>query len=334
MKKTLFAAFALTLMAGCSSEEILEVAQKEAITFDNAFVDKATRAIDDSYNNNGNFTSFEVYGTISGSGNNEGTANIFNQEKVTKGGKGIGDSWTYDASNTQYWISGNIYNFRAVADGNIDGVTSVTVDDNKMPTAINLLDASQQKDILYDASETINYTSGAKTVSFTFAHLLAKAKFTVKNTITTDNGYSYKVSNITIKGADKNGIYTIADEAWSAPAEPATYDLSFGYAVAADAQTAATEATDIAYNSSMVSNYERLLIPSNKAIEVNFDYQLLKDGAVIDTQNKTINTNAINLVAGQAYNFIISLGNPGEPIKFDVTKVNDWSPANGTDTNI
>ena len=85
MKKTLFAAFALTLMAGCSSEEILEVAQKEVITFDNAFVDKATRAIDGSYYNNGNFTSFEVYGTISGSGNNEGTANIFNQEKVTRG---------------------------------------------------------------------------------------------------------------------------------------------------------------------------------------------------------------------------------------------------------
>ena len=38
MKKTLFAALALAFVASCSNEEVVEMAQKEAIGFDNAFI--------------------------------------------------------------------------------------------------------------------------------------------------------------------------------------------------------------------------------------------------------------------------------------------------------
>ena len=47
MKKTLFAALALVAMASCSNEEVLEVAQKEAIGFENAFVNNSTRSVVD-----------------------------------------------------------------------------------------------------------------------------------------------------------------------------------------------------------------------------------------------------------------------------------------------
>ena len=56
---------------------------------------------------------------------------------------------------------------------------------------------------------------------------------------------------------------------------------------------------------------------------MTFDYELYKDGVLIESHVKTIN-HPLTLEAGNSYNFIVSLGNPGEPIKFDVTKVEDW----------
>ena len=57
---------------------------------------------------------------------------------------------------------------------------------------------------------------------------------------------------------------------------------------------------------------------------MTFTYELLKGDVVIDTQDKSLNTGALTLVSGSSYNFVISLGNPGDPIQFDVEKVTDW----------
>lgn len=319
MKRTILATLIIATLVSCSDEETLS-SHHEAITFDNAFVDNATRAIDGSYNNTANpLKAFQVYGTITND-KNKGTANIFDGDIVSASGTG----WTYD--EPQYWIPGNTYTFCAVADGNIEGATSLTIGDYDMPTAINLLDASQQKDILYAKGETVSYQNGdgAKTVSFIFSHLLAKAKFTVKNTISTDNGYSYQVSGLKIKDVQKNGVYDIASGQWKVAATPETYDLSFGNAVDKDADTQIVKSMNIGFGGNAVSNYERLLIPTDESLTITFSYQLLKDDAVIDTQEKTVYSVPTPLESGHAYNFIISLGNPGEPITFDVTKITDW----------
>lgn len=327
MKKTTLITLAIASMMSCSNEEVLKSSSKEVITFDNTFVEKATRAIDGSYNT-GSLQQFQAYGTITNQAG--GTANIFNGQAVNKGGTGVGTNWTYDASNTQYWIPGNTYNFRAVVDGNITNVTTVSQDENGMPTAINLHDASAQKDILYAAVSPIPYTGGQPNpVSFIFDHLMSKAKFTVKNTITTDNGYNYQVSNITIKDTEKNGVYTIGT-GWKAAETPSFYDLSFGNAVTIGTDQAA-EAISIGYNGSAESNYERLLIPGEKSLTINFDYLLLKDGKTIDTQNKNVYANTLTLEAGKAYNFVIKLGNPGEPITFDVSSVSNWDTDHNDD---
>ena len=323
MKKVLFAVFALAAVA-CNKAEIVEQTPADAIVFDNAFVDNATKAAYDGSYNTGNLEAFEVYATISRDGN---SANIFNKELVKKGNSlGQGVNWSYDANHTQYWVPGNTYKFRAVADGNVDNVSEVVAleRDKYMATSINLLDASAQKDILV-AEETVNYVSGAHTVKFTFEHILAKVKFTIKNTIATNNGYSYKVSNISMNDIAQNGVYTFG-RGWTSVAVPATYDLSFGNAVATGTETGA-EATDIPYNSSMESNYDRLLIPgTNQVFKITFDYQLLKDGIVIDTKTgEDITTGNLELKPGHAYNFIFSLGNPGEPIQFDLETVTGWN---------
>ena len=107
---------------------------------------------------------------------------------------------------------------------------------------------------------------------------------------------------------------------------PATYNRSFGNAVATGTAIG-SEASDIPYNSSMESNYDRLLIPvTNHGFNITFDYQLLKDGIVIDTKTgEDITTTNLELKPGHAYNFIFSLGNPGDPIQFDVHTVTDWN---------
>lgn len=341
MKKTFLTAMAAVMLTACSEDEMMTLRQ-DAITFDNAFVDNATRSYDGSYKTN-NLTEFQVWGTIINANNQ--MANIFNGEKVSKtaftGDAGTGITWKYDATNTQYWIPGNSYKFWAIAEGNVkengDSITSVYAPEigKNEPTHINLYDASKQKDILLATAEKSNYQTGDGNntqVNFTFQHLLAKAKFTVKNTITTNNGYSYKVSNIQITNADKNAFYKISsntNKKWTFDSDTNnrnTYSLGFGNAVDADCSTQNVGAVDIAYNSSKVSNYERLLIPNTKQLAISFKCQLYKDGILIDTQDaRTITTTqAVTMQAGKAYNFIISLGNPGAPITFDVKEVKSW----------
>lgn len=328
MKKILFSALCAGAIISCAREQVVSV-NHDVITFENAFVDNATKAAYDGSYDNDNFNEFQVYATITGIGSNEGTANVFEGELVRKGASlGQGLNWSYAVANTQYWIPGNNYQFRAIADGNVENVTSVTVDEYGMSTAINLHDASAQKDILVAEHNVVNYTkpqSGAPAaVAFTFDHILAKAKFTVQNTITTDNGYSYKVYNLSLDGAALNGVYTFG-EGWSAAAQAEVYDLAFGHAVAEGTAEGVATPANIAYNSSVESNYDRLIIPTvAEELNVSFTYELLKDGVVIDTQDAALNTSALTLLSGAAYNFVISLGNPGDPIQFDVVKVNDW----------
>lgn len=318
MKKTLITLLSVAALVGCAKENVISTL-KDAITFDDSFVEVPTKAAyDGSYTTN-SLNEFEVYATIT-------SANIFNAEKVVRGSSlGQGTNWSYATANTQYWIPGQTYTFRAVAEGNVAGVSEVVAleADNYLASAVKLNDASAQKDILY-AEEVVDYEGNPQPVKFAFEHILAKAKFTVKNTIATDNGYSYKVSDIKINGVAKNGVYTLATKTWSEADAPATYDLSFGNAVV-DGTAAGAEAAVVGYNGQAESNYERLLIPAEKEVlNISFTYEVLKDGAAVDTKVKTIETPELTLVAGQGYNFVISLANPGDPIQFDNIEVEDY----------
>ena len=256
MKKILFAILCAGAAMGCAKEVVIN-ADKEAITFESAFVDKATKAAYDGSYNTANLAEFQVYATITGTGSNEGTANIFLGERVVKGASlGQGINWSYATANTQYWIPGNDYHFRAIADGNIANETEVVADAKGMATSINLLDASKQNDILVAEHSVTNYTkpqSGAPApVAFTFDHILAKAKFTVKNTITTDNDYNYKVYNLSVNGVAKNGVYTFGT-GWAEAATRENYDLAFGHAVVEGTEAGVATPAVIGYNESVES---------------------------------------------------------------------------------
>lgn len=324
MKKVLFTLTALAALMSCSKDEIVESQPAQVIGFSNIFVDNSTRAAyDGSYKydgTNGNLTQFHVYGTVTNT--NSETANIFNKQLVElKSG-----AWEY--TPIQYWIPGNKYNFTAIADGNIEGATSVNTDANSMPTSITVADASKQKDILLAKStpNIVGKAQGNEKVAFTFDHIMSKAKFTVYNNITTE-GYTYKVTDVKITNAPTTATYTIGT-GWGAPTA-GTYELSFGDIVSNGTETGAA-AEQIAYNGGhMESNYERLLIPTQAGentttVNVSFDCELFYDGVSISkTEGKTATAN-VKLEPGHAYNFKVVLSAPGEPIQFTVTKINDW----------
>ena len=329
MKKSILAITALALMlASCSQDETIEVTTREAITFGNAFIENSTRAVDNSYNNEGFIAPFHVYGTITNK--YAETANLFNQELVeNKNG-----SWVYNEAHTQYWIPGNTYNFTAIVDGNVRGVTSVTTDKTTgMPEVITLYDASQQRDILYAKSEERNYNLGdpAKEVKFTFHHLLSKAKVTVMNEMAVNSGYSYKVENVYIEKSPQKAIYVVAQQEWT-DRVAGNYKPNFGHVVS-ESDINGAEASMIGFGEKFTANWERLLVPVIDKLYITFTRKLYRSGVLIETEQVTVESEeVVDLQPGRAYNFLIKLGNPGEPIKFSVNKVNGWGNDNEVKT--
>ena len=325
MKKLFIAVMAMAAFAACSNENVLVAPKGNAIAFGSDFIDNATKSIDGTYQNNGTgvneLTKFHVYGTVK---NDNGLANIFNEELVSN----TTGAWTYDVNKTQYWVAGNTYSFAAVAYAGAAGVAVNKDVDTAMPVSI-AYDAAAQHDLLYAEKKNIEYESGdATTVKFTFAHLLAKAKFTVKNQMQNGNGNSYKVKNVQVLDAVKTATYNVGGT-WTNHDDK--HNVTFGHIVAADANAVVNDPLKMLMGESGASNYERLLIPQENAtlkvsIEVEYYVQDKVNGADVlnDSYTKTAEKANIALEAGRAYNFIITLGNPGEPITFDVETITDW----------
>ena len=337
MKKYFMMAIAAAAITSCSQDEVMEIAEKQAINFGNAFVENATRAIDATYDNGENKpTSFLVYGNTQGNETSAPVVPIFKGVTVSSANTSadhVGNTYFYDAQYTQYWIAGNTYNFAAVVHGTVTPNTTTG-----LPATI-AYDATDQEDLLYATATEANKNDEGE-VGFTFNHLLAKAMFTVKNTMTTntaDYKYQYRVTNICINNAALSADYTVgAETPWGAA--KTTYStenpLSFGDVT----ENASTENGSTALligavgkEDEATSHYQRVLIPAtytydatNKTggLNITCTIETLLNEEVVDLQNfnKTI---SYTFAPGNAYNFIISLG-LNEPIKFTVTKVNDW----------
>ena len=323
MKKIFIAMMAMAAFAACSTEEQIAAPQGDAIAFGDAFVDNATKAIDGTFANNGTgvneLTQFDVYGIVENA--NGAVANIFCAEPVSKSGS----VWTYDPNKTQYWVAGNSYSFAAVKNG------VVAVDDyDNMPATI-AYDVTTQDDVLYAEVNNVNYAGNVQPVKFTFNHLLSKVKFTVKNQMQYGNGNSYKVEEVRIVNAVETATYTV-DGTWGAHA--GAHELNFGDIVTVGASQAEA-ALKLLENGVGESNYERLLIPQTNAaltIKVNVKYYIADKAnpgtdVLNDSYTKEVVAN-LTLEAGKAYNFILTLGNPGEPITFAVENIVDWDEEN------
>lgn len=345
MKKYFIMAIAAAAITSCSQDEVMEIAQKQAISFKDAFVENTTRAIDATYSNTTKPESFLVYGNTTGDETGATTVPIFKGVEVSKEitSNASSGNYGYSASYTQYWIPGNTYNFAAVVDAD-----EVTMNVVGMPTIIKY-DATNQKDLLYATVNKITKPENGE-VGFTFNHMLSKAMFTIKNTMTSnteDYMYTYRVTNICINNAVLSSEFVVGNNSWGEATSYYTAEspLSFGDVTentTTENGTTALLIGAVGKADEATSHHQRVLLPGTYTyneetktggLNITCQIETLLNGQVIDVQNynKSISQ---TFVAGYAYNFVISLALE-EPIKFTVTKVNDWNPATGgTDVNI
>ena len=315
MRKILVALCAMATIVSCSKSEIFDI-DREAIAFKNAFVLNGTRAADGFTITTDKLLEFNVWATTQRPGENQPIVPILDEVKVSR--TNASSDWGYDAANTQYWIPGNTYQFAAAKNYKSESVTLV----NGVPSEFTY-DAATQLDLLYAAVTRpgANVTaSGNTAVAFTFEHLLSKAYFTVDtNPMSGDNAnYTYRVSNICINNAVKEATYTVADETWEGTANyTAQNPLTFNNVNKNDKLIA---------NKTYTSDLARLLVPASySALNITCTIETLYGDAVIDVQNynKSISQ---NFVKGFVYNFVLALKDPGQPIEFTVTRVNEWIP--------
>lgn len=313
---------AAAMLASCSNDETVEMAQQKAISFSNAFVNNGTRSVVDPSFTTSTLKDFAVYGFTQ-------KGQIFNGEKVSKGGT----AWSYD--NVQYWVPGNTYTFGAIAPYSVAGnVSNVTLPTGAtkvgMEVAFTNTDADQV-DLLHAAPAQITGVTPTYTtpVSMTFNHQLSKVKFSFQNSV--GEGYNVKVSNVKITDAFKEGTLTVAaaGNTWGGQTNK-NLELNFGNVVA-DAST--TEASVIAYAATLESYNEKLMIPmgSSAIYTVTFTAELFKDNVSLGIYNHRVEIKNVEFKLGYCYNFKASLTHknitgPDElnPIEFTVASVKNW----------
>lgn len=319
---------AAAMMASCSNDETVEMAQQKAISFSNAFVNNGTRSIVDPSFTTTSLNDFAVYGFTQ-------NGQIFDGVKVSKGGA-ASTGWSYD--NVQYWVPGNTYTFGAIAPHSVAGnVSNVTLPTGatkvEMEVAFTNKDADQV-DLLHAAPTQITGVTASYTnpVGMTFNHQLSKVKFSFENAV--GAGYNVRVKDVKITDAYAKGTLTVAAAGnnWSNQTDK-TLELNFGNVVA---DASSTESSVIANAATLESYNEKLMIPmgSSAIYTVTFTAELYKGNVLLGTYPHTVEIKNVEFKLGYCYNFKASLTHENitgqdelNPIVFDVKKVEDWNQA-------
>lgn len=314
MKKLLIFALAAMSMVACVKEEVTLLPQGDAISFENAFIDNATRTAVDPSTTTATLNGFNVWGFVK-----EYDGVIFDGVEVTKNG----DVWSY--MGTQYWVPNQPYYFAALApveNASWNVVSKATGEAAKQGLGlIAFTNDNGTEDLLYAkekmTSKGLNEPNGA--VKFQFKHLLSKVKFTFKNGFPTETT-TIKVTNVEMKvpaSAEINLAQADYSKAWTNHAATTT-TLEFG-----DVET-------LAYTQSAEAACERLTIPAVDSFGYNitFNIELFMGAQSVYTVTKTSKVTGVELEMGKAYNFTAEI-NPEnlelEEIVFDVTAVEGWT---------
>ena len=327
MKKLFMIGLAATAMlASCSNDETVEMAQQKAIGFSNAFVNNGTRSIVDPSFTTKTLEDFAVYGFTQ-------AGQIFNGTTVSAPG------WTY--TPWQYWVAGNTYTFGAIAPAaQKDNVSNVTLAGGKVcmevaftnDGTVDLLHAAPNAVVCDDAF--LAQTNIPK-VGMTFSHQLSKVKFSFANAV--GEGYNVKVSNVKITDAYRNGTLKVAatGNTWGEQKNN-NLELNFGNVVANDAKAdKADKAAFIANAATLESYNEKLMIPmdATATYTVTFTAELFQGEVSLGSFDHTTTIKGVEFKLGYCYDFkatlthenIVDPENPLKPIEFKVDGIEDWN---------
>ena len=329
MKKLLVITLAAISMAACMNEETTMLPQGDAISFDSAFIDNATRAAVDPSIKTATLDGFNVWGFVKAY---DGT--IFNGTEVKKA-DGV---WSYQG--TQYWVPNQPFYFAALAPMSSANweVTKATGDAAKLGLGtVSFENVDGTEDLLYakemKVAKGLNEDNGP--VKFQFQHLLSKVKFTFTNGFPTETA-SIKVTNvkmvvpheatINLAQADYTKAWTLGN---------GTTTLSFGDVFVDDDH----EVDKLACNQRAEVAYERLTIPAadTQEYDITFTVELFMGAQSVYTVDMSSKVSGYELAMGNAYNFTAVINAESlqlENIVFDVVEVKEWVSAGEQDVYV
>ena len=308
MKKYLFiAATAAAVLASCTKTETVEVSGAKFIGFDNAWIGKPTKAVEQV--TTANIAEFKVYGGYNGTQEFDGVTVAPN----TNG------EWTY--SPLVPWTDDQTYNFYAYS--GVDVTPTYDYTNGLTFTDVTVNGGTNQTDFVYDEATGID--SGAAgtvrdKVQFTFGHLFSMIQFTIKSGFHED--VVLQISGLELYGLNSTAEFNgaTADD-WTAAEKPLTEGS--GITFADGTAQAATEPVDYTDNcvvlpqtftASTVLAKFTVTAPVSASIQTEV---VKKITAVIpaDTWEK-----------GKCYNYIVTIdGQTLDFITFDTPTVTDWT---------
>ena len=308
MKKYLFiAATAAAVLASCTKTETVEVSDAKFIGFDNAWIGKPTKAVEQV--TTANIAEFKVYGGYDGT-------QEFDGETVAPNANG---EWTY--SPLVPWTDGQTYNFYAYSGVNVTPTYDYT--NGLTFTGVTVNGSTNQTDFVYDEATGINSGVAGTVrdkVQFAFGHLFSMIQFTIKSGFPED--VKLQISDLELYGlnstADFNG--TAADD-WTTADN--TLTEGNGITFTDGTAQAATEPVDYTDNcvvlpQTFAANTVLAKFTVTAPVSISIQTEVVKEiTAVIpaDTWEK-----------GKCYNYIVTIdGQTLDFITFDTPTVTDWT---------
>ena len=315
MKKLFVIALAAFGMVACMNDEITELPSGNEISFDNAFIDNATRAELTA----ANLGEFKVWGYIDGLGdaNNQQVA-LFEGETVSN----ATGAWQY-GGGARYWAPEEMHYFEAVAP--LTAAVSVVADatnSGKISTIEYTVDG--ESDLIYAAyskqAASANQDNGP--VSFTFDHLLSRVMFTFNNGFAANENVKIQVKGVKMT-APAGGVYDVANKKWSVDLTSAAKTLTFdnGQKVGAGAGDADERAPKFVVPCANTYTYAISFV-----VDVYFNDILINENVA-----KTSSVAGVALEQGKSYNFTATIDSETlnmESIEFEVGEVDGWESGN------
>lgn len=313
MKRSLFMlGVAVAALASCTQNEVVEVAESNAIKFD-AFVGKTTKAAVTEVDND-NIKTFHVYGTKDG-------ADFFDGDEVYE--SGTANVWIYD--DLKMWETGKTYTFAAYSNGGKKNAASTTSEVAWDGTNLTITDynaGTEQKDLLVSiASNAGAVASQNAPVQFSFKHALALIKFTIKSDLG-DGNNAVSISEFKVTGINSTADLTYSSTGVAWANHGTSQELSSGEFT--------TESTTPGVSDSFA------VIPgeSNVSFTVSFK-ATIGDGISIPVKTLTATINDQNWTAGFRYNYVATItGADMDVITFADPQVSPWEDWENNDFDI
>lgn len=305
MKKIFLIALAAIGMTACMQEEVMDTPTGGAITFENAFVDNATRAA--AVIDNANLNEFQVWGFV-----NAPSGVVFNETIVSKDtDTGL---WSYDG--TQYWAPDNDYYFAAVAPVSNNWELNTDAADVTGPGVLSFTNDAAT-DLVYAEKHVRSAAAGQANaaVALHFQHLLSKVKLTFKNGFLTEN--------------IKVNLYNIQ----MATPKTATIDLREAHTwedFGADMTLDFVQKKQLASKDSYTTVEEFFILPTACGIQFDLDVFVGDLQNPVYTGHKTATLPADAFEMGHAYNLSAEINAASldfDEITFTVDKVDEWDKA-------